>query len=147
MHHPDPWETSAPPATAVPPVRPRPPRRTTLLGGLLAGIVLLALAAVFAVSNSGPAEQGLVFVIPAGSWQRVAQPTLDSAIAIPTKIEFGPNDVPVITIRNEDRIAHRAGPWVVDAGQTYTLRFPKAGEYQIACSVNPLESVTVTVVR
>ena len=46
---------------------------------------------------------------------------------------------------NEDGTMHRAGPWLVDGGQTYRLKFDKPGVYQFDCTVDASESVTVTV--
>jgi plastocyanin len=72
-------------------------------------------------------------------------PEYESAIAIPTDIRFLPGEVPAITVKNEDVVAHRAGPFLVGAGQSYTQRFPKPGTYPIACAVDPAESIVVTV--
>jgi hypothetical protein len=114
------------------------------MGGALALALVLLLAAVVA-GRWGSERDGLVFVIPAGAKASVAQPGFDSAIAIPTDIRFGRGETAMITVRNLDDITHRAGPFLVGPGQTYVQRFPEPGEYPIACSVNPLESVVVTV--
>lgn len=112
------------------------------------GLVLLASIGWRSGWLLGAGEpQGLVFTIPAGAKERIEQPTIDSAIEIPTRIRFAPGEPAVITVRNLDDVAHRAGPFLVEAYQTYTQRFPDPGEYPIACSVNPLESVVVTVER
>lgn len=133
---------------AAPPPRPwglpKTWSRQYGLAALLgAGLLVIALALGVSMLNRDP--EGLVFVIPAGAKARVARPTIDSAIAIPTDIRFAADEPAVITIRNLDDVAHRAGPFLVDAGQTYTQRFPGPGRYPIACSVNPLESIVVTV--
>ena len=115
--------------------------------GVLAGLALLAVigvAAVVFMFNDEEDRQGMVFVIPAGSKANVV-PELQSAIPIPTDIRFGAEDVAAITIINEDDVTHRAGPFLVAAGQTYTQRFDKPGEFPIACSVDPAESIVVTV--
>lgn len=119
-------------------------RRMTVL---LVGMVMLLMAAVAVVSEraSTPDDPGLVFVIPAGASALVDVPTIDSAIVIPVDIRFGPGDVARITVRNDDSVANRAGPWVVGAGQTYTASFDEPGVYEFECSVDPDESVTVTV--
>ncbi|MCC6313004.1 MAG: hypothetical protein IT337_03255 [Thermomicrobiales bacterium] len=115
-----------------------------------AGAVLAALVGVAFLGNaagwwSGARDEGMVFVIPAGARAEVARPTIDSAIAVPTDIRFAAGEPAVITIHNRDDVAHRAGPFVVGPGQTLTQRFPEPGRYPIACSVDPLESVVVTV--
>lgn len=110
---------------------------------------LVIVGALGGVAAFWPEEtpQGLVFVIPEGRAEELNIPTVDSAIDIPTDIRFGPNDVASITIINEDTTMNRAGPWVIEAGQTYTLRFDKAGTYKFDCSVDPAETVVITVTK
>lgn len=90
---------------------------------------------------------GLLFVIPAGSAALVTEPGIDSAVTIPTDIRFASGQTAAITIRNEDTVAHRAGPFLVAAGQTYVQRFRNPGSYPIACVVDPAESIVITVER
>lgn len=116
--------------------------RLAMLAATAVGFIVIWFAANLASSNE---ETGLVFVIPAGASASLAIPGIDSAIAIPTDIQFGPDDVAKITVRNEDSVVNRAGPWVIEAGQTYTARFDEPGTYQFDCSVDASESVTVTV--
>jgi hypothetical protein len=112
----------------------------------LAVVVLFVGAIAVATNRSGSDDDpGLLFVIPAGASDMVAVPTIDSAIEIPIDIRFGPDDVARITVRNDDSVANRAGPWVVGPGQTYTARFDEPGVYQFECTVDSNESVTVTV--
>lgn len=119
-------------------------RRGMLVLGMLA---LVAVAALGGLASFWPEDvpQGLIFVIPSGRAAEINIPTVDSAIEIPTEIRFGPNDVARITIINEDSTMHRAGPWVIEAGQTYTLRFDKPGTFKFDCTVDPSESVVITV--
>ena len=119
--------------------------RLLLLGSSLAALVLVAALGGVAAFWQEAEPEGLVFVIPAGAAERLEMPTIDSAIEIPVDIRFGPDDVARITIINEDGTMHRAGPWLVDAGQTYRLKFDKPGVYQFDCTVDAAESVTVTV--
>ncbi len=90
---------------------------------------------------------GLIFVIPAGSAALLAEPGIDSAVTIPTDIRFASGETAAITIRNDDTVTHRAGPFLVAAGQTYVQRFRDPGSYPIACAVDPAESIVVTVAR
>jgi len=118
---------------------------------LVSAIALLLLGAVIGMSawalfgpEAGPQGQGLVFVIPEGSSSRVVA-GVQSAIQIPTDIRFEKGEVAAITIINEDTTVHRAGPFLVGPGETYTQRFPRPGSYPINCAVDPSESVVVTV--
>jgi hypothetical protein len=125
--------------------RRRSRSRLLLLATSLAALVLVGALGGIAAFWQEPEPDGLVFVIPAGAAERLEMPTIDSAIDIPVDIRFGPTDVPSITIVNQDTTMNRAGPWLVDAGQTYRLKFDKPGVYQFDCSVDASESVTVTV--
>jgi hypothetical protein len=108
---------------------------------------LVIVGALGGVAAFWPEDEplGLIFVIPEGRAAELDIPTVDSAIEIPTDIRFGPNEVASITIINEDTTMNRAGPWVIEAGQTYTLRFDKPGTYKFDCTVDPSESVVITV--
>lgn len=119
--------------------------RLLILAASLAALIIVS--AVGGVAAFWPEDepQGLVFIIPEGRAAQLNIPTVDSAIDIPTDIRFGPNDVASITIINEDTTMNRAGPWVIDAGQSYTLKFDKPGTYKFDCTVDPSESVVITV--
>lgn len=135
----------APVDDAPAPQSPRSRPRLLLLASSLAALVLVAALGGVAAFWQDAEPEGLVFVIPAGAAERLEMPTIDSAIEIPVDIRFGPDDVARITIINEDGTMHRAGPWLVDGGQTYRLKFDKPGVYQFDCTVDAAESVTVTV--
>lgn len=119
--------------------------RLAMLALCLAALVVVGALGGIAMFWPNDDPTGLVFVIPAGRAEELDVPTVDSAIEIPTDIRFGPGDVASITIINEDTTMNRAGPWVIEAGQTYTLKFDKAGTYEFDCTVDPTESVVITV--
>lgn len=126
--------------------RPSLARRRWLLPMAVVAVWVLVFVAVFGSRQLAVNEPpGLEFVIPRGASARLQVPTIDSAIEIPTDIRFGPGETARITVRNEDTVANRAGPWLIGAGQTYSANFDEAGVYQFACSVDASESVTVTV--
>src|SRR5690606_5362748 len=95
--------------------------------------------------RDGDDSGGMTLVIPEGSAAKLDYPTIDSAIEVPTKMVFERGEV--LTIRNEDTAANRAGPWVLAAGETLRMRFDTPGEYFYLCTVDAAESVTVTVVE
>ena len=125
--------------------RQRSNSRVMLFALSIAAMVLVAALGGVAAFWPEDEPQGLVFVIPEGRAKELNIPTVDSAIEIPTDIRFGPNDVARITIINEDTTMNRAGPWVIEAGQTYTLKFDKPGTFKFDCTVDPSESVVITV--
>jgi len=112
--------------------------------GLVLGLGGIASLGWGRLETSG---DGLLFIIPAGSVAKVAEPGIDTAVIIPTDIRFAAGETATITIRNDDTVAHRAGPFLVAAGQTFVQRFRDPGAYPIACAVDPAESIVVTVER
>jgi hypothetical protein len=140
-------DTPAPDAGTPPPPRARRKDRSRLLliGAGLVTLLLVAALGGVAMFWEDADPEGLLFVIPKGAAATLEQPTIDSAIEIPTDIRFGPGEEARITIRNEDDTANRAGPWVVSPGQTYTIGPLEPGTYQFDCTVDPAETVIVTV--
>ncbi|MGN6483417.1 MAG: cupredoxin domain-containing protein [Thermomicrobiales bacterium] len=119
-------------------------------GYLMIGLILLTalVSVVYVLANrhqASEADRGLEFVIPKGASADVEVPTIDSAIAIPTRITFAKGEPAILSIRNEDTVANRAGPWVIGPGQTYTAKFDEPGTYEYVCTVDASESVTITV--
>jgi hypothetical protein len=118
---------------------------------LIAGLCFVALAGLLLAAGvvtgraGSPPSDGLHFTIPTGAKAGVARPGFDSAIPIPTDIRFASPAEAVITVQNLDDIEHRAGPFLVGAGQTFVQRFPEPGRYPLVCTVDPLETVVVTV--
>ena len=115
--------------------------------GLLVSILALGGFVLPSGSGADPVPGGLVYVIPAGRAESLSDPGVDSALAIPTDIRFASTETASITIRNDDTVTHRAGPFVVAAGQRFVQRFREAGTYPIVCTVDPAESIVVTVER
>lgn len=137
-----------PPVQVVPVAmraRQRQRRRLLVVAGGIAALLIVAMLGGVAYSWEESEPNGLVFIIPDGAAKTLDQPTIDSAIVIPTDIRFDADEEARITIKNEDSTANRAGPWVVTAGQTYTVGPLPPGSYQFNCTVDPAESVTVTV--
>lgn len=122
-------------------------RRKLLIDiGVGGGGLALLLAAFFSYRWNGKNKPaGLSFVIPKGAGASVSNSTMLSAITLPTEITFEPGEEAAISVKNEDSVPLRAGPFVVLPGQTYTQRFPNPGQFDIACTVDPAESITVTV--
>lgn len=125
---------------------PSPHRQAWLLLGVFGiATVLVVIYGLSAWLSSNDTDGGLQFVIPEGAADTLDLPTIESAILIPTSIVFAKGEPAVLSIRNDDVVANRAGPWVIGAGQTYTMAFDKPGVYDYVCSVDAAESVTVTV--
>jgi hypothetical protein len=109
------------------------------------GLLLVVSLGGFALLWDGGDPGGLTLVIPEGAAATLEYPTIDSAIAVPTELVFERGEV--LTIRNEDTAANRAGPWVLGAGETLRMKFDTPGEYSYLCTVDASENVTVTVLE
>lgn len=120
-------------------------RRTVLIAsGLLVVIAALSLGGIALLWDGGE-QEGMILVIPPGSAATLDYPTIDSAIEVPTDLVFEQGDI--LTIRNDDSVANRAGPWVLAVGESLRTRFDTPGEFFYLCAVDATESVTVTVVE
>lgn len=118
--------------------------RTIVVSLAVFTLLLASLVVASKVLDDDGGPEGLIFTIPAGS-KELIPPELESAIQIPTDIVFAAGEQAAITIINEDDVTHRAGPFLVGPNQTYVQRFEDPGSYPIACSVDPAESIVVTV--
>jgi len=116
-----------------------------IVAGLFGLLIIVAAVMTMTGGSGSGSGDGEVFTIPAGAYENITTPGIDSAIVLPTVFVFKKGDAAAITIVNNDAVDHRAGPFLVGAGQTYTQRFPEPGQYAINCSVNAVESITVTV--
>ncbi len=139
-----PADTIASEPGAAPPERLDRSRRLLLAVGAI-GLLLAISLGGFALLWDGGEPGGLTLVIPNGVAATLDYPTIDSAIAVPTELVFERGEV--LTIRNEDSAANRAGPWVLGAGETLRMKFDTPGEYSYLCTVDAEESVTVTVLE
>lgn len=119
-------------------------RRLLLAIGAI-GLLLTVSLGGFALIWDGGDAGGLTLVIPEGAAATLDYPTIDSAIAVPTELVFEQGEV--LTIRNDDTAANRAGPWVLGAGETLRMKFDTPGEYSYLCTVDAAESVSVRVVE
>ena len=119
-------------------------RRLLLAIGVFGLLAVVSLGGVALIWDGG-APEGTTFVIPDGAAATLDYPTVDTAIEVPTDLVFEQGEV--LTIRNEDSAANRAGPWVLAGGETLRMKFDTSGEYFYLCTVDEAESVTVTVIE
>lgn len=119
-------------------------RRLLLAIGVIGLLAVVSLGGVALIWDGG-APEGTTFVIPDGAAATLDYPTIDTAIEVPTDLVFEQGEV--LTIRNEDSAANRAGPWVLAGGETLRMKFDTPGEYFYLCTVDEAESVTVTVIE
>jgi plastocyanin len=141
------------PDTQPAPVRNRSRRSRPLARLLLAPVVVLVLAVGSACGDDddsievgdaaagAEASEGLHFVIPEGSGERIDAG--EPVEVLPGELEVEVGDV--IVIENEDDRGHLVGPFFVGAGEVLTQRFTSPGEYIGECSVHPSGELVVHV--
>jgi len=110
---------------------------------LIAAMSAVSLGVIPTGETSAPTAP-LEFVIPRGALAE-GTPVVDAAIVIPRQLAFGRLDTAELIIRNEDTVAQRAGPWVVQPGQTFRIRFDEPGVYDFVCTQDRAQSVQVVV--
>ena len=123
---------------------PRGREKRLLIALGLVGLLMVIGLGGFAIFYDAGEPEGITFVIPEGAAAELDYPTIDTAIDVPNDIRLEKGQV--LTIRNEDTAANRAGPWVLAGGETLRMRFDTTGEFFYLCTVDEDESVTVTVV-
>lgn len=99
--------------------------------GQLLGIAALGLVLVLATGcgDVDDEEQVVEIVVPAGTTDRLARG--EDVAVMPAELQLSVGDV--LRIRNEDDVDQSVGPWRVEAGTSFELRFGEPGHYQGSC--------------
>jgi len=109
---------------------------------VLVGLAVLILPVTMFVAlsrDSGPQE--IVIEVPAGTGARIdaGEPVqlMDTELAV----SVGDR----LVVRNLDDRLHTVGPFTVRAGETLDQEFRQPGVLEGACSINPDETVRITI--
>ncbi len=103
--------------------------------GLLAALLisLLGLAAISCSDGGGSAKGKVVeIVVPAGTQAKLDRGELVDVM--PAELNFRVGDV--IRIRNDDSVDQYAGPYLVQAGTQFELKYGSPGKYGGLCSLS-----------
>lgn len=103
--------------------------------GILAALLvpLLGLAAI-SCSDGGAKSKGKVveIVVPAGTQAKLDRGELVDVM--PSELYFKVGDV--FRIRNDDSVDQYAGPYLVQAGQQFELKYGSPGKYGGLCNLS-----------
>jgi hypothetical protein len=115
--------------------------RSWILIGLLGlGAIALAGAAWIPVRVN---DREQVFEIPKGTWaRRQAGENID---ILPQRMELALGLRDVLVLRNNDDVPQIFGPTLIMPGQSFSLPFSTAGEFQFACTAHVSGQMTVAV--
>jgi hypothetical protein len=91
--------------------------------------------------NPGSREQ--VFEIPKGTWaRRMAGAKIET---LPDHIYLTVGVRDILVLKNRDLVPQTFGPTLMMPGQSFTLPFERAAEYQFACTAHASGQMTIVV--
>ena len=109
---------------------------------LLAGIALAATAwAALAPFSPGAREQA--FEIPKGTWARRMSGEKIEVLPSEIRLTIGVKDI--LVMKNQDDVPQMFGPVLIMPGQSFSLPFGVASNYQFACTAHASGQLTVVV--
>lgn len=107
---------------------------------ILVPIVVLGCIAYLPLP-AGPREQ--VFEIPKGTWaRRMAGEKIET---LPDHIYLTVGVRDILVLKNRDDVPQTFGPTLMMPGQSFTLPFERAAEYQFACTAHARGQMTIVV--
>jgi len=99
----------------------------------LAGIALAATAWA-ALAPFSPGAREHAFEIPRGTWaRRMAGEKID---VLPAEIRLTLGIKDILVMKNQDDVPQMFGPVLLMPGQSFTLPFAVASDYQFACTAH-----------
>ena len=114
--------------------------RTWILAASAAVIAILAWVALTPVSA---ASREQVFEIPNGTWaRRMAGEKIET---LPDHIYLTVGVRDILVLKNRDAVPQTFGPTLMMPGQSFTLPFERAAEYQFACTAHASGQMTIVV--
>jgi hypothetical protein len=115
--------------------------RTWILVVSAAGVIAVLGAVGLAPVASGSHEQ--VFEIPPGTWAR--RTAGDKIETLPDHIYLTVGVRDILVLKNHDAVPQTFGPTLLMPGQSFTLPFERAAEYQFACTAHASGQMTIVV--
>jgi len=111
--------------------------RTWILIGLAAALLGVAFTPV------APGSREQVFEIPKGTWaRRMAGEKIET---LPDHIYLTVGVRDILVLKNRDVVPQTFGPTLMMPGQSFTLPFERAAEYQFACTAHASGQMTIVV--
>jgi hypothetical protein len=114
---------------------------------LLLGIIVCAAFATGAIGwrewQSYQASRQIIFIIPAGTVERIAAGETLSVLPATIELERGVRDI--LVIENEDTQAIQVGPYLIAPGQRFSQQYHNRGTFDLLCSVHASQRMQVVV--
>lgn len=115
--------------------------RTWIL--LASAAVMIAILAWIAVTPISVGSREQVFEIPNGTWaRRMAGEKIET---LPDHIYLTVGVRDILVLKNRDAVPQTFGPTLMMPGQSFTLPFERAAEYQFACTAHASGQMTIVV--
>jgi len=113
-----------------------------------AALVTIAAVAGAALAWGGfapihAASRNQVFVIPKGTWAR--RMSGDKVEILPDHIRLTLGIRDILVLRNRDEVPQIFGPTLMMPGQSFSLPFAQASEYQFQCTAHLSGQMTIIV--
>lgn len=118
-------------------LRPRHPVLLVIGAGVLGGLGWAGLAPLPAVSREE------LFEIPKGTWARRMAGEKIGILPDQIRLTLGVRDI--LVLKNLDDVPQIFGPTLMMPGQSFSLPFEQASEYQFACTAHASGQMTVIV--
>lgn len=112
-------------------------------------ILVVTAAAIIAVLGGvgltpiGSGSRAQVFEIPRGTWAR--RMAGDKIETLPDHIYLTVGVRDILVLKNRDAVPQTFGPTLLMPGQSFTLPFERAAEYQFACTAHASGQMTIVV--
>ena len=105
--------------------------------------VMTAILAWIAVTPVSAGSREQVFEIPNGTWaRRMAGEKIET---LPDHIYLTVGVRDILVLKNRDAVPQTFGPTLMMPGQSFTLPFERAAEYQFACTAHANGQMTIVV--
>jgi hypothetical protein len=115
-------------------------RRVALWGMTAGAVVSLLCVGLMPIETPSHNE---VFVIPKGTWAR--RMSGDKVEILPDHIRLTLGVRDVLVLRNHDDVPQIFGPTLMMPGQSFSLPFERAAQYQFACTAHASGQMTIIV--
>lgn len=113
--------------------------RTTLR--LIAWAALSLMVGLGAACGDTESHGVTEIVVPAGTSARLARG--ETVAVMPARLEFSVGDT--LVIRNDDREATSVGPYWVEAGERFEVRFGEPGRFEGVCPLAESEHYEIVI--
>lgn len=110
---------------------------------VVSAAVMIAVLGTVALLPLPSGSRERVFEIPPGTWaRRMAGEKIET---LPDHIYLTVGVRDILVLKNQDVVPQTFGPTLMMPGQSFTLPFERAAEYQFACTAHASGQMTIVV--